>query len=110
MRILLDHCVPKRFGGALGDHQVATAAGMGWQTLRNGALLRAAGQAGFDVLLTVDRNLKHEQNLRTLPVAVVVLIATSNRLADLLPLLPAVEVALAALAPRTLVEVAQTTS
>lgn len=67
MRILLDHCVPKRFGGALGDHQVATAAGMGWHTLRNGALLRAARQADFDVLLTVDRNLKHEQTCGRFP-------------------------------------------
>lgn len=110
MRILLDHCVPKRFGGALGDHQVATAAGMGWHALRNGALLRAAAQHRFDVLLTVARNLKREQNLATLPVAVVVLLATSNRPADLLPLFPDVEHALAGLAPRTLVEVAQTTS
>lgn len=59
---------------------------MGWHALRNGALLRAVAQDRFDVLLTVDRNLKREQNLATLPVAVVVLLARSNRLADLLPL------------------------
>jgi hypothetical protein len=109
MKILLDHCVPRRLGAALGSHEVGTAAGMGWSALRNGALLRAAAQHGFDALLTVDRNLKHEQNLAALPTAVVVLLATSNRLSDLLPLVPAVEDALAGLAPRTLVEVSRAT-
>jgi len=107
MRILPDHRVPRRFSAALAGHRVTTASAMGWQSLRNGKLLRAAGDDGFDVLLTVDRNLRHEQNLSTLPITVVVLVATSNRLADLLPLVPALERALVGLAPRTLVEVSQ---
>lgn len=107
MRILLDHGVPRRLGPALGGHQVSTAAEMGWHTLRNGKLLRAAADE-FDVLLTVDRNLKHQQNLNALPIAVVVLIGNSSRLADLLTLVPSLEGALQSLAPRTFLEVSLT--
>jgi hypothetical protein len=63
---------------------------MGWQKLRNGDLLAAAAGL-FDAMLTTDRNLKHQQNLATLPLAVIVLVARTNRLADLLPLVPRVE-------------------
>lgn len=107
MKILLDHCVPKRLGLALAGHHVATAAERGWHTLRNGKLLVAAAADGFDVLLTVDRNLNHQQNLAALPVTVVVLIAKSNALPDLLPLVPLLDETLSRLTPRTLVEVTQ---
>ena len=50
--------------------------------------------AGFEVLLTVDQNLRHQQNLVTAGVAVVVMVAASNRLADLIPLIPKVKAAL----------------
>ncbi len=60
---------------------------MGWSGKRNGDLLRlAAGE--FDAFLTFDRRLPREQELSTLPIAVIVLVARSNRLADLLPLVP----------------------
>ncbi len=57
------------------------------------------------MLLTVDRNIKREQNLSKLPIAVVVMLAKSNRLEDLLSFVPAVETALVRLKPKTLVEV-----
>lgn len=60
---------------------------MGWTTIRNGALLALAAQS-FDVLVTVDRNLSFQQNLAALPIAVIVLQARTNRLADLMPLVP----------------------
>lgn len=77
---------------------------MGWEKLRNGNLLKtAAGQ--FDVMLTVDRNIRHQQNLGVLPIAVVVVVAPSIKLRDLLTFVPAVEDALRSLKPCTLVEV-----
>ena len=63
---------------------------MGWEDLQNGKLLAIAGPE-FGLFLTVDKNLKHEQNLAVLPIAVFVLIAKSNRTEDLLPLVPTVE-------------------
>ena len=104
MRILLDHCVDRRLARSFSNHQIKTAREMGWEQLKNGELLAKAATQ-FDAVLTVDQNLKHEQNLGTLPVALIVLIARSNRLADLVPVAPLVEAAMKTLAPRTYVEV-----
>jgi hypothetical protein len=101
---LLDHCLPRRLARAFPSHIVNTTAEQAWDKLRNGRLL-AAASIEFDVFLTIDKNLKHEQNLAALPVAVLVIMAKSNRLADLLPFVPAVEENLKHLKPRTLVEV-----
>ena len=77
---------------------------MGWSGKRNGALLNAAA-AEFDAIVTVDKNMQHQQNLSALPVAIVVLAAMSNELSTLLPLLPKLEAALAVLQPRTFVRI-----
>ncbi len=77
---------------------------MGWGGIRNGELLaRAANE--FDALVTVDKNLQYQQNLDTLPIAVIVLDAKSNELPYLLPLIPKVEEALASLLPCTFVRI-----
>ncbi len=60
---------------------------MGWSAIKNGELLSLASRE-FDVFVTVDRNLSFQQNIDPLPMAVVVLRAKTNRLADLLPLVP----------------------
>ena len=60
---------------------------MGWATIKNGRLLRLAEES-FDVFLTVDRNLSFQQHLPKFRIAVVVVRAKSNRLADLCPLVP----------------------
>jgi hypothetical protein len=85
-------------------HTVRTTADQGWAALRNGRLLAAAASE-FDLFLTIDKNLKREQNLSKLPIAVMVVMSKRNRLADLLPFVPSIERALAGLKPRTLVEV-----
>jgi hypothetical protein len=73
VRVLFDQGTPAPLRQALPDHQVATAHERGWSTLKNGELLDAAEQAGFEVFLTTDRNLKHQQNLKGRRIAVVVL-------------------------------------
>lgn len=77
---------------------------MGWAALKNGNLLDAV-QPNFDVLLTVDRNLPHQQNLRGRTIALVVLVASSNRVEDLKPLLPYVEPVLQTILPGNVVHV-----
>jgi hypothetical protein len=62
---------------------------MGWASKKNGQLLSLA-QVDFDIFLTSDRNLSHQQNLSTFDIAVVVLVAPSNRIDDLRPLVPRV--------------------
>ena len=60
---------------------------MGWSAIKNGELLELASEH-FDAFVTVDRNLAFQQNVRSLSIAVIVLHAKTNRLADLLPLVP----------------------
>lgn len=89
MRVLLDECVPRKLRRELPGHEVRTVTEAGWGGTKNGALLRrAAGE--FDVFLTVDSNLEHQQNSATLPIAVVVLIAFKNDINLLRPLMPTV--------------------
>ncbi len=75
---------------------------MGWTSLGNGALLRQAA-VEFDALLTADQNIEFQQNLKMLPLAVVVLVASSNRIEALEPLVPDVLRALETLQPNVLV-------
>jgi predicted nuclease of predicted toxin-antitoxin system len=62
MRLLLDECVPKRLKRELRGHDVLTVQDAGWAGVKNGALLRVA-EGSFDVLLTVDQGVEHQQNL-----------------------------------------------
>lgn len=104
MRILFDHCVPQRLRRVLPGHEISTTFERGWNDLQNGKL-RAIAALHFDVMITVDRNLRHQQNPATLPIAVIVLVGKSNRLADLEPLAPAILAALETLQARTVVEI-----
>jgi hypothetical protein len=105
MRILLDECVPRPLRRELPTHDVHTIREMGWAGKKNGELLALMAGAGFEVLLTVDRNIRHQQNLAASGVAVVVMVAASNRLTDLVPLVPGVEAALRGIQPGDAVEV-----
>lgn len=87
MKLLLDECVDWRLSREIIGHDVKTARQMGWETLKNGELLAMAARE-FDVFVTVDRNLSFQQNLKPLSLAVIVLHARTNRLADLKPLVP----------------------
>jgi hypothetical protein len=69
---------------------------MGWSGLKNGELLDRA-QPQFDVFVTVDRNLPHQQNLKTRAFATVILTAQDSRYQTLVPLMPRVEAALSTL-------------
>jgi len=104
MRILLDESLPRPLADLLAGHNVRTVRDVGWTGLANGALLRAAARE-FDVVLTADQNIEYQQNLKTLPVAVVVLVADSNRLEAFAPLLPRLLHVLPSLQPRALLRV-----
>lgn len=104
MRILLDESLPSELRAELIGHDVRTVHDIGWSSLKNGELLaRSAGR--FDVFVTADQNLRYQQNLSALPVAIAVLIAKSNRIHDLRPLVRNLLRALAKMQPRTLVEI-----
>jgi hypothetical protein len=73
MRILFDKSAPYGLARHLEGHAIATAEEHGWGRLENGALLSAAEEAGFDVFLTADKNLRYQQNLSDRKIALVVL-------------------------------------
>jgi predicted nuclease of predicted toxin-antitoxin system len=86
MKILIDECAPKALQAAIaaGGHDCTTVQDAGWSGKENGELLALAG-GRFDVLVTLDRKLRYQQNLTGRRIGVVVLRSRSNRLADLQP-------------------------
>lgn len=105
MRVLLDECVPRRLRSHLPGHDVRTVPEMGWSGKKDGALLALMAPDGFEVLVTVDQNIRHQQNLAAFGVAILVLVAPTNRLADLVPLASSALTALGTIQPDDLVEI-----
>jgi hypothetical protein len=73
MRVLFDQATPVPNRPFLAGHTVSTAAHEGWDRLRNGELLNAAEAAGFEVLVTTDKNIRYQQNLAGRKIAIIVL-------------------------------------
>lgn len=105
MRILLDECVPKPLKRKFADYDIRTVVEMGWSGKKNGELLQLMSQAELTILLTADQNLRYQQNLEQAGVAVVVMVAPSNRLSDLVPLIPSVRSVLETIAVGEVVEI-----
>jgi len=104
VRVLLDESLPRPLARLLPEHEVRTVVAMGWTGIRNSDLLRlAAGE--FDAFLAADQNLEHQQNLSAIPIAIDVLVAPTNRIESLQPLIPALLRALQTVAPRQVVRV-----
>lgn len=89
MRVLLDECVPRKLKRELTEHEVLSVTDHGWSGIKNGDLL-ALAEAEFQVFLTVDQNLKYQQNLSAFDIGIILLVARHNRLKELLPLMPKV--------------------
>ena len=93
MRVLIGACLPVELKILLEGTEVKTARDMGWRGLDNGQLLKKA-DGRFDVLVTMDKAMPSQQILAHHSVALVVIKAQSNRIADLKPLLPAIQAAI----------------
>lgn len=89
MKVLLDERLPRRLKQHLPGHAVSTVPEMRWASIKNGALLRLA-EPVFDVFITIDANLQHQQDLRSTTLAVVVLVAPDNTIETLAPMMPKV--------------------
>ncbi|MFB8789964.1 MAG: DUF5615 family PIN-like protein [Potamolinea sp.] len=97
MKLLLDECIDRKLAREFIGYEVKTVPQMGWAGVKNGQLL-ALALSEFDVFITVDRNLSFQQKLPDFDIAVIVMIAASNRLTDLKPLVPEVLAILATVA------------
>jgi hypothetical protein len=107
MLVLIDESLPRALGRALTGYDAQTVRPMRWNGLSNGALLSAAAAAGFDALVTADRNLEYQQDLRRVRLGIVVLRAPSNRVADMLTLAPSVLKALAVIVPGQVIRIGE---
>lgn len=88
MRVLLDECIPRKFKTQLANHNCATVPEAGFAGKKNGELLKLAGEAGFEVFVTLDRGIEYQQNLAVHKLVVLVLRTKSSRLDDLISQVP----------------------
>ena len=104
MRILLDENLPRMLAGHLAAHHCRSVAESGWSGKKNGELLALADPL-FDVLLTLDKSLPYQQSLLSGRIAVLIVRARSNRMQDLLPVIPQCLAALESIQPRQVVRI-----
>ena len=88
MKILLDECVTKKLKRFLADHEVFTVTEMGWSGLKNGKLMLKCVENDFEILLTIDKNLTFQQNLKRYPLAVVVLNTSTSKIEEIVLYIP----------------------
>lgn len=103
MKILLDECLPVDLRLSFPDHEAHTMQWAGLKGLKNSELLNAAELAGYDVLLTVDQGIPHQQNLAGRKISVLVVRSRTNQLEDLLPVVAAILDALKIITPGQIV-------
>src|SRR5216683_1983226 len=85
MKILLDECLPLDFRHSFPTHDAHTAQWAGLKSKKNGELLRAAEVAGYDVLLTVDQGIPHQQPPAGRRLSIILVRSRTNQIEDLLP-------------------------
>jgi hypothetical protein len=102
MRIILDECVPRIVKRGLLDRDITTVQEMGWAGIKNGELLKLVA-ADFEVFITSDKNLRHQQNLTSIEISVILL--PTNQVPAVKALLPQIDVALDQMGKHDLVEI-----
>jgi len=105
VRVLLDESVPRQLATELHGHDVRTVVQVGWTGIQNGELLRRSADAGFEVLVTMDRNLEHQQNVARAGIGVLVILAQNSRVETVLPLAGPITTALSGVRPGMVVHV-----
>lgn len=105
MRLLLDENLDRRLKQSFGtSHHIETVADRGWHGKKNGELLQLAA-ADFDVFITADQNLQHQQNLQNFDLAVVFVAGKTSRRRDVEPLIPEILRRLQSIKPGTVIRV-----
>lgn len=94
MRLLLDNCLDIHAKMLFAGHEVEHVLDRGWDSLANGRLLAAAAEAGFQAFVTVDKNLRYQQNLEKLPLTVIELDVLKNRMDEISRIAPFIPQAL----------------
>jgi hypothetical protein len=88
MKILLDECVTKRLIEHLKEYELFTVSEQGWNGIKNGKLMTLCVENGFDILLTIDKNIVNQQNLIKHKLTLVILNSLTSKLEELVLFLP----------------------
>jgi predicted nuclease of predicted toxin-antitoxin system len=106
MKLLLDECLPRRakFPFAEGGHECETVRDAGFSGKENGELI-ALAEKKFNVLITIDKNIRYQQNITGRNIAILIIRAASNDLDDIRPHIPTALAALRTIKPGQIVEV-----
>ena len=106
MKLLIDECIPRKlkFMLAADEHECQTVRDAGFGSKANGELL-ALAEDSFDVLITIDKNIRYQQNMTGRKIAILILRAPSNDISDISPLVPKALAALQSIRPGQVVEV-----
>ena len=104
MKIILDECLPRRLVRDLHDHSVTTVPRQGWTSLKNGELLDLV-EPEFDLFITIDSSITHQQNLEKRDVGLIVLHAANSRYETLQPLVPEIRSALEQVQPGSVIHI-----
>ena len=91
MKILLDECVTKLLKKQLANHTVFTVANMNWLGMKNGNLMKSAINEGFDILLTIDKNLQFQNNMNEYAISIVIFDSHNSKLETLISFIPIFE-------------------
>ncbi len=105
MKVLLDECVPRKLKFAISGHYCQTVPEAGFAGKKNGQLLSLAESAGFELFFTLDKGLQYQQNMAKRSIAVLVVSAKSNRLADLLLVVESCLTAMTSIKPGQVIRV-----
>jgi hypothetical protein len=92
MKILLDECVTRHLKVLLSEHEVYTVREMNWSGIKNGKLLSLCVANSFEIFLTIDKNLRFQQNIVKHPIIVVVLNSVTSNLSELKEFIPVLKV------------------
>ena len=104
MRLLIDESIPEQIQPYLAEFEPSTVRREHLKGLRNGVLLRAAVDRGFQVIFSADQSLRFQQNLPRIGIGAVVIVNIRNRMQDLLPILPRIKEAIVAVKPGEVIE------
>ncbi len=102
MKIIIDECVPSIVKRGLPERGIVSVQEMGWAGVKNGKLLKLVSDE-FDVFITSDKNLRYQQNLDDLELAIVLL--PSNQVPVVKDLLPQIDIALSVINARDFIEI-----
>ncbi len=105
MKILLDECLPIDFRHSFAGHKAHTVQWAGLKSKKNGELLLAAESAGYEVFVTVDQGIPHQQSPDRRKLAVIVVHSSTNQIEDLLPFVDSIVDALRTIGPGEVVSI-----